>query len=43
MTNKYKMYNMAQYKVTRRCNNPANMVKSDSEPVTGVTLENSYR
>lgn len=43
MTNKYKIYNAAQYKFTRRCNKPANMAKSDQEPVTGVTLENSYR
>lgn len=29
MTNKYKMYNVAQYKDTRRYNNPANMAKND--------------
>jgi len=43
MTNKYKKYNVAQNRVSRRCNKPANMAKSNSEPVTDVTLENSYR
>jgi hypothetical protein len=43
MTNRNIMYNVAQYKVTTRCHKPANLAKSGSEPVIGVTLEKSYR
>jgi len=43
MTNQYKMYDVAQYKVTRRCKKPANRAKNDRKPVTGEMLENIYR